>query len=284
MPEYLGRLAKNATSVLNAGEYGRTIYDLALRRNLISIGSDMVNLAYDSPIEYPPTRQIEEAEGQLYGLAETGRYGQGFEEFSSALNGAIEMANAAFERDGGLSGIATGLKELDRKMGGLQPSDLIVLAGRPSMGKTALATNLAFNVARARARAVAANPGAAPDDPSLDGAIVGFFSLEMSSEQLATRILSEQAEIPSSDIRRGNITEQQFKKLVEVSQELSTLPFYIDQTGGISIAQLSARARRLKRQKGLGHAGHRLPAAARPAPAARRARAACRKSPRSPPA
>ena len=151
-------------------------------------------------------------------------------------------------RDGGLSGIATGLRDLDGKMGGLQSSDLIVLAGRPSMGKTALATNLAFNVARAFKQERQTDG----TDKVLDGGVVGFFSLEMSAEQLATRIISEQAEIPSEKIRRGMINEEEFKKLVQVSQELQSLPLYIDQTGGISIAQLAARARRLKRQKGLG--------------------------------
>jgi replicative DNA helicase len=162
------------------------------------------------------------------------------------------MAGNAFKRDGHLSGIATRFVGLDGKMGGLQPSDLIVLAGRPSMGKTALATNIAFNVARARAESLAANPTLRPDDPGHDGAVVGFFSLEMSSEQLATRILSEQAGIPSEKIRRGMINEDEFKELVTVSQRMASIPLYIDQTGGISIAQLAARARRLKRQQGLG--------------------------------
>ncbi len=248
VPQYLGRLAANATTIINAADYGRTIYDLAIRRQLIVVGEDMVNSAYDAPVDFPPQEQIEEAEGRLYALAETGKYGQGFMGFGAALTHAIEMANNAYQREGGLSGIATGLRDLDGKMGGLQPSDLIIIAGRPSMGKTSLATNIAFNVAKAY------KAEKQPDgtDKVLDGAVVGFFSLEMSAEQLATRILSEQSEIPSEKIRRGMIDEEEFKRLVHVSQQMSTLPLYIDQTGGLSIAQLAARARRLKRQKGLG--------------------------------
>ena len=252
VPQYLGRLAVNAATIINARDYGRTIYDLAIRRQLILIGEDMVNVAYDSPVDFPPKEQIEEAETRLFALAESGKYGQGFLSFSTALTTAIEMANSAYQRDGGLSGIATSLKALDAKMGGLQASDLIILAGRPSMGKTALATNIAFSIARARARSLKERPELPPNDPMHDGAVVGFFSLEMSAEQLATRIMSEQAGIPSEKIRRGMIDEAEFKRLVETSQEMASLPLFIDQTGGISIAQLAARARKLKRQQGLG--------------------------------
>ena len=248
IPQYLGRLAANATSIINVADYGRTVYELSMRRNLIHIGEDMVNVAYDSPIEAPPDRQIEEAEQRLYNLAEQGKYGSGFQKFSSAITDAIEMANNAYLRDGGLSGLATKLTDLDQKMGGLQSSDLIILAGRPSMGKTALATNIAFNIARAHRTESEANG----TQKTVDGAVVAFFSLEMSAEQLATRIISEQAEIPSEKIRRGMIDENDFRKLVNISQELNDLPLYIDQTGGISIAQLAARARRLKRQKNIG--------------------------------
>jgi replicative DNA helicase len=168
--------------------------------------------------------------------------------FSSALHDAVEMASKAYERQGGLSGISTGLKDLDRALGGLQKSDLLILAGRPSMGKTAIATNIAFNVAKAYRTQI----NAMGEEEAVDGAIVGFFSLEMSSEQLATRIISEQGEISSEKIRRGLISEDQFHKLVKVTQELQSLPLYIDHTGGITIAQLAARARKLKRQNGLG--------------------------------
>jgi replicative DNA helicase len=252
VPQYLGRLAAHAATIINARDYGRTVYDLATRRQLILIGEDVVNAAYDSPVDFPPKEQIEEAETRLFALAETGKYGQGFLAFNNALTNAIEMAGNAYKRDGNLSGISTRFTALDNKMGGLQASDLIILAGRPSMGKTALATNIAFNVARSRLRSLQDKPDLGPNDPAHDGAIVGFFSLEMSAEQLATRILSEQAGIGSEKIRRGMISEPEFKQLVSVSQEMAAIPLFIDQTGGISIAQLAARARKLKRQEGLG--------------------------------
>ena len=247
MAQYLARLAAEATTVLNAADYGQAIYDLAIRRNLILVGEEMVQVAYESDVEMTPDKQIEKVEGELFQLAEKGRYDGGFQNFSSALSASIQMAGEAYQRDGGLSGIATGLDDLDRQMGGLQRSDLIILAGRPAMGKTSLATNIAFNVAKAWKGEVT------PDghQKTSNGGIVGFFSLEMSSEQLATRILAEQAEISSSDIRRGRIHDSQFSKLVDVSNMMSKLPLYIDDTGGISVAQLAARARRLKRQKGL---------------------------------
>src|SRR5690349_19874111 len=164
VPQYLGRLAANAATIINARAYAQTIYDLAVRRHLILIGEDMVNAAYDAPVDFPPKEQIEEAETRLFSLAETGKYGQGFLSFNPALTSAIEMANNAFQRDGGLSGIATLLRDLDGKLGGLQPSDLVILAGRPSMGKTALATNIAFNVAKGRARSLEDHPELAPED------------------------------------------------------------------------------------------------------------------------
>ena len=247
VPQYLGKLAASATTIINAHDYGRTIYDLAVRRQLIAIGEDLVNTAYDSPVDATPEAQIQEAEGRLYGLAETGKYGQGFLSFGTALTHAIEMANAAYARQGGLSGVSTGLTDLDGRMGGLQSSDLIILAGRPSMGKTALVTNIAYNIAKAYQEEI--QPDGARK--TVAGGKVGFFSLEMSAEQLATRILSEQAEIASEKIRRGMINEDEFRRLVQVSQEMSRAPLFIDQTGGITIAQLAARARKLKRQHGL---------------------------------
>lgn len=247
MAQYLARLAAQATTVINANDYGQTIYDLALERALIQIGEEMVEQAYDRDVDQSPNAQIESAERQLFDLAEKGRYDGGFQGFNTALRDAIDMAGEAYQRDGGLSGIATGLVDLDRLMGGLQSSDLLILAARPAMGKTALATNLAFNVANSYRSETEADGRL----KTTDGGIVGFFSLEMSSEQLATRILSEQAEISSADIRRGNIHESQFSKLVDTSGRLSQIPLYIDDTGGISISQLAARARRLKRQKGL---------------------------------
>src|SRR5579863_1909402 len=245
--QYLARLAAEATTIINAQDYGRTIYELSLRRDLIRIGEDMVNVAFDAPVDFAPKNQIEDAERRLYELAESGRYEGGFQRFSQALAVAVDMAAKAFQRDGKLSGIATGLRDLDTKMGGLQPSDLIVLAGRPGMGKTALATNIAYNIAKAHRAELQADG----TQKTVNGGIVGFFSCEMSAEQLATRIIAERTGIPSSHIRRGGITEGDFEKIRDYSIELQSLPFYVDETGGLSISQLTARARRLKRQKGL---------------------------------
>src|SRR6188474_2038399 len=245
--QYLARLAAEATTVINAEDYGRTIYDLAMRRSLIIIGEDLVNVAYDAPVDLAPREQIEDAERRLYELAETGRYDGGFQRFATALTTAVDMAARAYQRDGKLSGLATGLADMDRMMGGLQHSDLVVLAGRPGMGKTALATNMAYNIAKAWRGEVR------PDGrmESVNGGIVGFFSLEMSAEQLATRIIAEQTEIPSFRIRRGEIDPSDFDRIAQMAREMETIPLYIDETGGLSIAQLAARARRLKRQRGL---------------------------------
>jgi replicative DNA helicase len=253
MGQYLARLAADATTIINAEQYGRIIYELHQRRSLIGIGTDVVNVAYDAPVELPPKAQIEDAERKLYELAELGRYEKGFIRFTDAAARAIDMAAAAYRRDGKLSGVATGLADLDRMMGGLQSSDLVIIAGRPGMGKTALATNIAYNIARAY------RPEEQPDGrvKTIDGGVVGFFSLEMSAEQLATRIISERSGVPSYKIRRGDIVEDErrgvfeFSKITEAAREMQTIPLYIDETGGISIAQLVSRARRLKRQRGL---------------------------------
>ncbi len=247
MAQYLARLAAEATTVLNAYDYGQSIYDLSLQRALIQIGEAMVDTAYKPGVDAPPSKQIEAAERQLFELAEQGRYDGGFQGFNKALLDAIELAGEAYKRDGGLSGTATGLTDLDRQMGGLQRSDLIILAGRPGMAKTSLATNIAMHVAKTYKGEVQADGHM----KTVDGGVVGFFSLEMSAEQLATRILSSETEISSSEIRRGNIHESQFGRLVDASRMLNELPLYIDDTGGLSIGQLMARARRLKRQKGL---------------------------------
>jgi replicative DNA helicase len=245
--QYLARLAAEATTIINAQDYGRTIYDLSVRRDLISIGEDMVNLAYDAPVDSTPSQHIEDAERKLYEIAETGRFDSGFQRFAQALTTAVDMAARAYQRDGNLSGLATGLTDLDARMGGLQSSDLIILAGRPGMGKTALATNIAYNVAKAWAGEMRADGHM----HTVNGGIVGFFSLEMSAEQLATRIIAEQTGIPSTKIRRGGIDEADFEKIKDISIDLQNLPFYVDETGGLSIGQLAARARRLKRQRGL---------------------------------
>jgi replicative DNA helicase len=235
VPQYLARLAAEATTIINAADYGRAVYDLAIRRDLIQIGEEMVNVAFDAPVDFAPREQIEDAERRLYDLAETGRYGGGFLRFETALTTALEMASHAYQRDGKLSGLATGLRDLDNKMGGLQKSDLIILAGRPGMGKTSLATNIAYNVARAWRGEVQADGQIA----TVNGGRVGFFSLEMSAEQLATRILSEQTEISSSKIRRGEITQADFEVIKDKSIEIQHLPLFIDETGGLSIAQLA---------------------------------------------
>jgi replicative DNA helicase len=245
--QYLARLAAEATTIINAEDYGRTIYDLSIRRDLITIGEDMVNLAYEAPVDATPQTHIEDAERKLFELAETGRFDTGFLRFTQALTTAVDMAARAYQREERLSGLATGLRDLDKYMGGLQKSDLIVIAGRPGMGKTALATNIAYNVAHSFEPEIKADGTV----EAIDGGRVGFFSLEMSAEQLATRIISEQTEIASSTIRRGQITDADFEKIVAFSRTMQDLHLYIDETGGISIAQLAARARRLKRQRGL---------------------------------
>ncbi len=247
VPQYLARLAAEATTIINAADYGRMIYDLAVRRGLINIGEEIVNVAFDAPVDHSPREQIEAAERHLYAIAESGRAEGGFQTFSQALTTAIDVAAKAYERDGKLSGVSTGLIEMDQKLGGLQKSDLIVLAGRPAMGKTSLATNIAFNIAKAYRSETRADGSL----ETVNGGIVGFFSLEMSAEQLATRIIAEQSGVASYKIRRGDVTDEDFHSVTEAARQMQHVPFFIDQTGGISIAQLTARARRLKRQRGL---------------------------------
>ncbi len=248
--QYLARLAAAAITVINAEDYGRMIYDLALRRELIFIGEDMVNRAYDPEVEDLATAQIEAAEGQLYALAEEGEHEGGFRSFSASLEIAMESAARAYQRDGGLTGVATGLIDFDRILGGLHRSDLIIIAGRPGMGKSSLGTNIAFNAAKARQLALQESPPGTPA-ADLDGAIVGFFSLEMSAEQLATRMLSEEAEITSEHIRRGDLTEGEFNRVVLASETLQEIQFFIDDTPALTISALRTRARRLKRTQGL---------------------------------
>jgi replicative DNA helicase len=245
--QYLARLAAEATTIINALDYGRTIYDHFIRRSLIRIGEDMVNVAFDAPVDAVPREQIEDAEKRLYELAETGKYDGGFQPFPRALTTAVDMAARAYQRADKLSGLATGLIKLDEDLGGLQKSDLIVVAGRPGMGKTALATNIAYHISSHWQGTVRPDGHMA----TTDGGIVGFFSLEMSAEQLATRIISEQTEIASNEIRRGDISPAQFDVIAAAAREMERVPLYIDETGGLSIAQLAARARRLKRQRGL---------------------------------
>ncbi len=244
---YLARLASNAPTIINAPDYARTVFELFQRRGLMRVGDEIVVTAADAKVELTPSEQIENAEQRLYDLAESGTYEGGFWSFSDAAEKAVETANQAYQRDGGLSGVATGLIDLDRLLGGLHPSDLIILAGRPSMGKTALATNIAFNAAR-RYREGHKSDGSRE---TLDGALVAFYSLEMSAEQLATRLLSEQSGIPSNRLRKGAVNQEEFSRFVQAQAELQNLPLYIDDTGGLAIAALAARARRLQRQRGL---------------------------------
>src|SRR3954465_7846273 len=183
--QYLARLAAEATTIINAQDYGRTIYELSLRRDLIHIGEDMVNVAFDAPVDFAPRAQIEDAERQLYELAESGRYDGGFQRFAQAMKTALDMAANAYQRDGKLSGVATGLRDLDAKMGGLQRSDLIIVAGRPGMGKTALATNKALNIGEPDQAEVQADGTM----KWVNGGIVGFFSCRINVKQLATHIL-----------------------------------------------------------------------------------------------
>lgn len=247
MSHYLALLAREAVSVINAIDFGSHIRDLAVRRRLCDVAALTHDLARNASSDQTAATLIESVEKELFALAERNGGAGGVQPFSVALLKAVDMAGKAYQRDGHLSGTATGLRGLDKIMGGLQRSDLIILAGRPAMGKTSLATNIAYNIAAAFASQVAADGS----DETVNGGRVLFFSLEMSGEQLATRILSEQAEVASSDIRRGAIHENQFQRIVDVSQRLNRLPLYIDDTGGMNIAQLCARARRQKRQTGL---------------------------------
>jgi len=247
MMAYLARVASEAVSVLNAPDFGAQIRYLAMRRQLLTFADMVKSVASDAGSDQTGTDLIEIAEKELFAIAEKGGSGTGVHSFGEALVKAVDMAGKAYQRDGHLSGTATGLNDLDRQMGGMQRSDLIILAGRPAMGKTSLATNIAYRVASSF-RSQFKTDGT---EETVDGGRVLFFSLEMSSEQLATRILSEQAEVASSDIRRGRIREDQFQKIVDTSNALTRLPLFIDDTGGMNIAQLCARARRQKRQSGV---------------------------------
>jgi replicative DNA helicase len=246
-PGYLATLAGAAISMFAARDYAQLVYDLAIRRDLISIGQSIAEKAAHPSLDSEPRDQIVEAEQALYQLGEQGKVDKGFQSFLRAVHDAVNVANAAYQRDGGLAGISTGLVDLDRKLGGLHPSDLLILAGRPSMGKTSLATNIAFNIARAYRR------GTRPDgtEGTVDGGVVGFFSLEMSAEQLAARVLSEAARVPSERIRRGDMEEEEFRAFMMAAKELEACPLYIDDTPALSISQIAARARRLKRTEGL---------------------------------
>ena len=246
-PAYLARIAGAAISAYAARDYAQMIYELAVRRELMRLGQDITDRARRVAVDSDPKEQIIEAEQRLYTLAEQGTAEKGFVSFLKATTEAVQTALAAYQRDGALSGISTGFVDMDKKLGGLHPSDLLILAGRPSMGKTSLATNIAFNIARTYKR------GTRPDgtEGAVNGGVVGFFSLEMSAEQLATRVLSEASEVPSEQLRRGDMTEAEFRRFVEAAKALETCPLYIDDTPALPISQVAARCRRMKRTHGL---------------------------------
>ena len=232
--------------IINAGEYGRTVYDSWVRRQLIDVGETVVNNAFGADPELDGPKQIEAAEQQLFALATEGGANGGFVSFEKALTEAILGAERAHKRSGHVSGLASGLRDLDAKMGGLHPSDLLILAGRPGMGKTALATKIAFGAAQAMmADARRADPDAVPKGS------IAVFSLEMSAEQLATRLLSEEARISGDRIRRGDIGQREFDKFVQVSREIAALPIQIDDTPALTLSAMRTRCRRLKRTRGL---------------------------------
>ncbi len=244
---YLADLVDRAPPAARAGDYARAIYDLALRRELIRIGGEISTTATIIDDETTARDQIEAAEQQLYTLAETGTSSNGLLGLDTALARAIEMAAEAYNRDGGLSGLSTGISDLDAKLGGLHPSDLIILAARPSMGKSSLAANIAFNVARRYAW----EPQPDGTRKTVNGGVVAFFALEMSAAQVAMRLLAEVSGVPSDMIRKGEISAVEFGKIRDAATEIQESPLFIDDTGGISLAKLVARARRLKRTSGL---------------------------------
>jgi len=244
---YLADLVDRAPPAANAPDYARVIYDLALRRDLIRIGGEIAATAQAGDSELDAQEQIEAAEQQLYQLAEAGGVSQGFVPFADAIQGALAMAAEAHSRDGGLAGLSTGLIDLDAKIGGLHPSDLVILAARPSMGKTSLACNIAFDVARNYAW----EPQPDGSRKTVRGGVVAFFSLEMSAEQLALRLLAEASGVSGDRLRKGEIDAMEFGRIRDAAMEIQEAPLYIDATGGITLAKLVARARRLKRMVGL---------------------------------
>jgi replicative DNA helicase len=247
-PGYLAGLTGSGATLIAARDFAQQIYDLALLRALIGVGRDMVDSALDTSDEVAPLEQIERAESELYKVAEQGGADGKAKSFAEASRDALQTAERALNSGGHLSGLTTGLESLNGKIGGLHNSDLIILAGRPGMGKSALGTNIAFAAAQRFLRD--SEDGIEPEKSA--GAPVALFSLEMSADQLATRILAEQSGISSENLRRGKISKQEFRQLARAAAELESLPFYIDDTPGLTIAALRARARRLKRQKGIG--------------------------------
>ncbi|HKT53731.1 MAG TPA: replicative DNA helicase [Caulobacteraceae bacterium] len=244
---YLADLVDRAPPAANAPDYARAVYDLALRRDLIRIGGDIAVQAQKGDVELSARDQIEAAEQQLFALAETGGVSQGFVPFSTAVTGALAMAAEAHGRDGALAGLSTGLIDLDQKIGGMHPSDLVILAARPSMGKTSLACNIAFDVARNYTW----EPQPDGSRKTVRGGVVAFYSLEMSAEQLAMRLLADASGVSGDRLRKGEIDAMEFGRIRDAAFEIQEAPLFIDATGGITIAKLTARARRLKRMVGL---------------------------------
>ena len=247
-PAYLAQLTGSGAAIIGARDFAQQIYDLALLRSLVAVGRDMVEGAIDTSEEVAPLSQIERAEGELYRVAEQGGGEGKVKSFGEATKLAIEQAERALNSGGHLSGVTTGLDGINSKIGGLHRSDLLILAGRPGMGKSSLATNMAFAAAQRFLR----DQEDGIDPAKSAGAPVAIFSLEMSADQLATRILSEESGISSENLRMGKISQQEFRQLARAAADLQTLPLYIDDTPGLTIAALRTRARRLKRQKGIG--------------------------------
>ncbi|MCY7280871.1 MAG: replicative DNA helicase, partial [Sphingomonas bacterium] len=247
-PAYLAQLTGSGAAIIGARDFAQQIYDLALLRSLVAVGRDMVEGALDTSEEVAPLSQIERAEGELYRVAEQGGGEGKVKSFGEATKLAIEQAERALNSGGHLSGVTTGLDGINSKIGGLHRSDLLILAGRPGMGKSSLATNMAFAAAQRFIR----DQEDGIDPAKSAGAPVAIFSLEMSADQLATRILSEESGISSENLRMGKISQQEFRQLARAAADLQTLPLYIDDTPGLTIAALRTRARRLKRQKGIG--------------------------------
>mgnify|MGYP001341143715 FL=1 len=237
--EYLIKITKFSTSVKQTIDYANIVHEMHVRRELIKISESMLDQASSSTdVTTSGDLMIQNAEKSLFDLAERGHFNQSFMKFESALKQTIEMAKSAYQNEEGIVGVPTGLNDLDSRLGGMHKQDLIIIAGRPSMGKTALATNIAFHAAK-------------NIEKKGSKSVVAFFSLEMSSEQLSTRILSEQSRIRSNDIRRGKVSEKEFEKFIETSKNIFELPLYIDETPAITIAAISNRSRRIKRLFGL---------------------------------
>jgi replicative DNA helicase len=247
-PAYLAQLTGSGAAVIGARDFAEQIYDLALLRALIGVGRDLVEGALDTSEDVAPLAQIERAETELYKVAEEGGAEGKAKSFGEATKEALQLAEKALNSGGHLSGITTGLDSLNSKIGGLHKSDLVIVAGRPGMGKSSLATNIAF----ASAQRLLRDNEDGIDPAKSAGAGVALFSLEMSADQLATRVLAEQSGISSENLRMGRISQQEFRSLARAAAELQSLPLYIDDTPGLTIAALRARARRLKRQKGIG--------------------------------